>query len=228
MRLRFFPLRNLVNFTNLYKIIFSIFKVKNHNLALLNEIFSTLNSEKSMSRDVKFIKFLFLLFWLSACGSNTKPDDLISEDKMAKILTEIHILEAQINNVHFQHEDSSVYVYQKMKVKILKTFDLDSATFKRSFKYYLLNPDKMKGIYTEVKKLLEAKKKVIEANKKLEDKKKQLLEDKKTKKMPKAVQKADSLMRLKNELQSKEAVRKHLIRAKRSVHKPNRAMPKLL
>ena len=173
------------------------------------------------------LKFFLLMFWLTACGSNSKPKDLIPEDKMAKVLTEIHILEAQINNVHFQHEDSSVYVYQKMKVKLLKTFELDSATFKRSFKYYILNPDKMKGIYTEVKKLLEAKKKVIEAKKKVEDKKKQLLEDKKVKKMPKAIQKADSLMRLKNEIQSKEAMKRRLVMDKHSVDKLNKATPKL-
>lgn len=172
------------------------------------------------------LRFFLLTFWLTACGSNTKPEDLIPEDKMAKVLTEIHILEAQINNLHFQHEDSSVYIYQKMKVKLLKTFDLDSATFKSSFKYYTLNPDKMKGIYTEVKKLLEAKKKVIEAKKKAEDKKKQLLEDKKNKTMPKEVKKADSLMRLKNEIQSKEAIRKRLIMDKR-VHKLNKATLKL-
>lgn len=172
------------------------------------------------------LRFFLLTFWLIACGSNDKPKDLISEDKMAKILTEIHILEAQINNLHFQHEDSSVYVYQKNKVKLLKTFDLDSTTFKSSFNYYILNPDKMKGIYTEVKKLLEVKKKVIEAKKKLEDKKKQILEDKKNKTMPKEVKKADSLMRLKNEIQSKEAIRKRLIMDKR-IHKLNKATPKL-
>lgn len=172
------------------------------------------------------LRFFLLTFWLTACGSNTKPNDLIPEDKMAKILSEIHILEAQITNLHFQHEDSSVYVYQKMKVKILKTFELDSATFKSSFKYYTLNPDKMKGIYTEVKNLLETKKKVIEANTKLEDKKKQLLEDKKNKTMPKAVKKADSLMRLKNEIQSKEAIKRRFTAGKR-FPQLNKATPKL-
>lgn len=173
------------------------------------------------------LRFFLLTFWLIACGSDDKPKDLIAEDKMAKVLTEIHILEAQINNLHFQHEDSSVYVYQKMKVKLLKTFDLDSATFKSSLKYYTLNPDKMKGIYSEVKKLLEVKKKQIQAKTALEDKKKKLLEDKKNRTIPKAVQKADSLMRIKNEIKSKAALRKRLINVKHSVHKPNKTTPKL-
>jgi hypothetical protein len=125
------------------------------------------------------LRIFLLAFWLTACGSDDKPENLIPQDKMAKVLAEIHILEAQINNVHFQHEDSSVYVYQKKKFALLKTFDLDTATFKVNLKYYLLNPDKMKEIYVEVKKNLEAKKKVIEAKKAIEDKKKKLIEDKK-------------------------------------------------
>lgn len=124
------------------------------------------------------LKIFLLTFLLTACGSDDKPKNLIPEDKMAKVLSEIHILEAQINNLHFQHEDSSVFVYQKKRFELMKTFKLDTATFRVSLKYYLLNPDKMKGIYTEVKKNLEAKKKVIEAKKKLEDVKKKL-EDKK-------------------------------------------------
>ena len=125
------------------------------------------------------LRFFLLTFLLTACSLDDKPENLIPEDKMAKVLAEVHILEAQINNMHFQHEDSSVFVYQKKKFELMKTFELDTATFKVSLKYYLLNPDKMKGIYGEVKKLLEAKKKAIEAKQKLEDKKKKLLEEKK-------------------------------------------------
>ncbi len=125
------------------------------------------------------LKFFLLTFLLTACSSDDKPKNLIPEDKMAKVLTEIHILEAQINNLHFQHEDSSVFVYKKKRFELMKTFDLDTATFKISLKYYLLNPDKMKSVYVEVKKNLEAKKKVIEDKKKLEDKQKKAIEDKK-------------------------------------------------
>ncbi len=125
------------------------------------------------------LKLFLLIFLLTACSSDDKPENLIPEDKMAKVLTEIHILEAQINNLHFQHEDSSVFVYQKKRFELMKSFALDTATFRLSLKYYLLNPEKMKGIYTDVKKNLEAKKKVIEAKQKLEDKKKKLIEDKK-------------------------------------------------
>lgn len=125
------------------------------------------------------LRIFLLTFLFTACSLDDKPENLIPEDKMAKVLTEIHILEAQINNLHFQHEDSSVYVYQKKRFELMKTFALDTTTFRVSLKYYLLNPDKMKEIYSEVKKNLEAKKKAIEAKKAMEDKRKKLIEDRK-------------------------------------------------
>ena len=173
------------------------------------------------------LRFILLTFWLSACGSDNKPENLIPEDKMAKILTEIHILEAQVTNLHFQHEDSSVFVYQRMKVNMLKKFNMDTATFKNSFQYYVINPDKMKGIYVEVKKQLEAQKKQIENKKANEDKKKKLIEDKKNKQIPEAVRKNDSLMRLKNEIKSKIATKKRLIINKSFIPKLNKAIPKV-
>ena len=160
------------------------------------------------------LRIFLLTFLLTACSSDDKPKNLIPQDKMAKILSEIHILESQINNLHFQHQDSSVYIYQKRRFELMKTFELDTTSFKVSLKYYLLNPDKMKDIYVEVKKLLEAKKKVIEAKKVIEDKKKKLIEDKKNKAKPEKIKKIDSLRHIKNEKSVKEKDKKHLISLK--------------
>jgi hypothetical protein len=96
---------------------------------------------------------------LTACSSDDKPKDLLEEGKMANIMTDIHLIEAEINNLHLQHQDSSIFIYQHLKVRILKKYNTDTATFNASFKYYVLNPDKMKPIYAEVKKKLEDVKK---------------------------------------------------------------------
>jgi Domain of unknown function (DUF4296) len=100
-------------------------------------------------------RIILLIVGLAACSSDEKPKNLIDESTMANIMTDIHILEAQINNSRLQHQDSAVYVYQKMKVKMLKKYNTDTAVFNASFKYYILNPDKMKPVYVEVKKKLE-------------------------------------------------------------------------
>jgi Domain of unknown function (DUF4296) len=111
-------------------------------------------------------RIILLIVGLVACSSDEKPKNLIDEGTMVNIMTDIHILEAEINNLRLQHQDSSVYVYQKLKVKMLKKYNIDTAVFNASFKYYILNPDKMKPIYVEVKKKLEnIKKKTMAASK---------------------------------------------------------------
>ena len=111
-------------------------------------------------------RIILLIVGLAACSSDNKPQNLIDESTMANIMTDIHIIEAEINNLHLQHQDSSVYVYQKLKVRMLKKYNTDTAVFNASFKYYILNPDKMKPIYVEVKKKLEdVKKKTMAASK---------------------------------------------------------------
>ena len=111
-------------------------------------------------------KIIALTLWLTSCSSNEKPKNLIDESTMVNIMTDIHLMEAEINNIHLQHQDSSVFMYQKMRVQLLKKYNTDTAVFRASFKYYILNPGKMKPIYVEVKKKLEAvKKKTIIASK---------------------------------------------------------------
>lgn len=111
-------------------------------------------------------RIILLMIGLSACSSGEKPENLIDEDTMVNIMTDIHLIEAEINNLHLQHQDSSVFMYQKLKVRMLKKYNTDTAIFNASFKYYILNPDKMKPVYAEVKKKLEAvKKRTIVASK---------------------------------------------------------------
>ena len=111
-------------------------------------------------------RIIAITLWLTSCSSGEKPQNLIDEGTMVNIMTDIHLIEAEINNIHLQHQDSSVFVYQKLKVLMLKKYNIDTATFNSSFKYYIINPDKMKLIYVEVKKKLEEeKKKTIIASK---------------------------------------------------------------
>jgi hypothetical protein len=112
-------------------------------------------------------RIILLMIGLAACSSEDKPQNLIEEGTMINVMTDIHMLEAEINSLRLQHQDSSVYIYQKLKIKLLKKYNLDTAAFNASFKYYITNPDKMKPVYVEVKKKLEdIKKKTMEASQK--------------------------------------------------------------
>jgi len=108
-------------------------------------------------------RILLLLLGLTACESDDKPNDLIAEDKMAVILSDIHVLESQVNDMHFVNTDSSLLIYQKMKFKTLQKHSVDTANFNKSLRYYIANPASLKDIYVNVKKHLEEKKKKIPA-----------------------------------------------------------------
>ncbi len=107
------------------------------------------------------LKIFLLTFLVTACGKDDKPKDLIAEDKMAVVLSEIHLLESQVNDLHLGNGDSSLVVYQKLKFDMLKKNNLDSASFNKSLKYYIINPELLKNVYINVKNNLEARKKKI-------------------------------------------------------------------
>ena len=111
-------------------------------------------------------RIILLVIGLTACSSDDKPENLLDQSTMVSIMTDIHLIEAEINNLHLQHQDSSVFMYQKLKVRMLKKYNTDTATFHKSFNYYIFNPEKMKPIYSEVKKKLEGIKKQKMANSK--------------------------------------------------------------
>lgn len=106
-------------------------------------------------------RIILLVLALTACGSDDKPKDLIAEDKMVVALSEIHVLESQVSDMHLSNSDTALLVYQKLKVKTLKKYNIDTANFNLSLRYYIANPASFKDIYTEVKKQLEEKKKKI-------------------------------------------------------------------
>ncbi|PWK27463.1 uncharacterized protein DUF4296 [Arcicella aurantiaca] len=106
-------------------------------------------------------RILLLLLGLTACESDDKPNDLIAEDKMAVILSDIHVLESQVNDMHISNTDSALFIYQKLKVKALKKYNIDTANFNMSLRYYITNPASLKNVYVDVKRLLEEKKKKI-------------------------------------------------------------------
>ena len=108
-------------------------------------------------------RIILLTLWLASCGSDEKPKNLIDTQTMTDIMADVHLLEAEVNNLHFQHQDSAVFIYQTLKVKMLKKYNIDTATFRSSFRYYTLNPIQMKEVYAGVKNKLEKEKKKVEA-----------------------------------------------------------------
>ena len=96
-----------------------------------------------------------------ACQNNKIPKDIIVKEQMTEILIDIHSLEAKIAVKNLPNDSSKMYYYQ-MQEEIFKSYNIDSANFNKSFKYYLSNGVAFDNIYAGVVDSLsleEAKKK---------------------------------------------------------------------
>ena len=95
--------------------------------------------------------FLTALVIVAACsGSDEAPDDLIPQDQMAALLTEIHLLESKIKNLVIRDPDSAKVVYQHYENLLFADFNITQDQYERSFNYYIDHVDDLGVVYTTV------------------------------------------------------------------------------
>ena len=99
---------------------------------------------------------LFLGVFSCAPKNYEKPKDLIGKSDMINILTDLYISQQGLQMYPIQNEDQSL-VLAKDAVDILNAYDVSINTFQESYKYYMMQPEKMKKMLDEVKNNLEDK-----------------------------------------------------------------------
>ena len=115
-----------------------------------------------MPRNLTFHRWLIpcCLLLLLACSEEEKrPGDLIPEEKMAKILADIHVAEAQVTNLQLHSLDSSVTVYEELQQKIWKKYQVDTLLYRKSYSFYTSHPAYLAEIYEQVEKNLDQREK---------------------------------------------------------------------
>lgn len=103
-----------------------------------------------MKRFVCF--FLPLLF---SCTQNVeKPENLLSEEQMTDVLTEIYLHQSgsYLNQMQGQPLD-----YARLNSYLLEEKGIKIADFEKSYEYYVLNPDLYEPMLTEIRKRLESR-----------------------------------------------------------------------
>lgn len=101
-----------------------------------------------------------LLGWAchpTEADQSLRPDNLLSTDEMATILTEVHIAESRVNKMGLMSSDSSTLVYKQLEKQIYHKLKVDTAAYRKSYIYYAANPAKLEVIYKEVVKKLDQK-----------------------------------------------------------------------
>ncbi|SOD95442.1 DUF4296 domain-containing protein [Spirosoma fluviale] len=98
--------------------------------------------------------------WLvAACTApeNKPPENLLTEEQMASILTEVHMAEAKISRINLRSIDSSNIVYKHLESAIFKKNGVDTATYRKSYIFYSSHPADMEAIYQRVTERLKKK-----------------------------------------------------------------------
>ncbi len=111
-----------------------------------------------MSKHRTLSALTLLILLLTGCAGNDgtgKPDDLIPADKMADILTEVHLAESQVGRYSLRSSDSSTMVFNRLNDRIFKKFDVDTSAYRTSYIYYSSHPDLFEAIYKDVTSDLE-------------------------------------------------------------------------
>jgi hypothetical protein len=100
--------------------------------------------------------FLYLLLVLSACvAACQKPEDmapprqLIPQNKMVVLLTDIHILEARVDNAGLP-TDSARALFRQQQKQLFKQYEVTDSSFRQSYRYYAVHGKDLDDIYTIV------------------------------------------------------------------------------
>jgi hypothetical protein len=115
-------------------------------------------------RKVNFslLSLLLTMYLLAnvACSSEEKPPKgTLSEEQMATIPTDIHIMESRITKLQLKSSDSSQMVFDKIKADIWKKNKVDTMAYRNSYDYYMTHPKQMAKIYEKVNKKIEIREK---------------------------------------------------------------------
>ena len=103
--------------------------------------------------------FLLCMFVLLSCDNEPKittfaqkPQNLVNQDKMKILLTEIHLAEAQVDvfkRMNTLHQDTARAVFNEFQKKIFLKNKIDSLDFDKSYEYYVRSLQ-MDSIYKQV------------------------------------------------------------------------------
>ncbi|WP_229238516.1 DUF4296 domain-containing protein [Dyadobacter sp. Leaf189] len=113
-----------------------------------------------MNIPMRFASFILFVLMLCGCSEEEKPpQNTLSEEKMAAILTDIHVAESRVNRLNLRSLDSSLMIFNHLKADIWKRHKVDTLTYSKSYTYYMSHPQLMTRIYEKVNKKIEIREK---------------------------------------------------------------------
>ena len=105
----------------------------------------------------KYICLFFLgLVCFAACTNDEIPKDIIPQQQMISLLTDIHLTDGELYSA--PQIPDSLFKYGRAKYDaVFKKHHTTDAEFKKSFKYYAEHPDVVQDMYGEIDAIIKAK-----------------------------------------------------------------------
>jgi len=103
------------------------------------------------------ILFFSVTFILGACGSHNQEVKVIPHDQMIDLLIDMHVVDGSIYAGISQNPDT-LYKYDMGRfLLVFRHYHTDSATFRRSLKYYTNQPTELSEMYVLIMARLKKK-----------------------------------------------------------------------
>lgn len=109
-------------------------------------------------RQYLHLALMALMCALLGCAADDgtdRPDDLIPDDKMADILTDVHLAETRLNRFNLR-ADSMRLLFNRLNDQVMKKYEVDTSAYRQSYVYYSSHPDLFEKIYKDVNEQLKA------------------------------------------------------------------------
>ena len=94
--------------------------------------------------DVSAIKKVFLgmvaVLLFSCSEKEQRPDDILHHETMINMMIDLRILEGKVAVLTLGN-DSSRVLYRELEKRVFDEYEVDSATYVKSYQYYMLRPE---------------------------------------------------------------------------------------
>jgi hypothetical protein len=94
----------------------------------------------------KYQILILLIFFCSCKKPEQKPANILSQDEMIKVLSEVYVTEEKISRLGLTI-DSASKVFSHLQGKIFTATGVPDSVFHRSVDYYMDHPKEMEQVY---------------------------------------------------------------------------------
>ena len=93
------------------------------------------------------LKYFILLtfFIITSCDSEIN-EDIVSKEKMVKILIDMHLAEEAIENLSYD-KDTLEALFARKEQEILKKYSISEELYRKSYSYYFFEPEELDKVY---------------------------------------------------------------------------------